>query len=376
MLGPSRPRRIKPLPDVVSTDGKHHATPEFPSKAVSFPATPPSAGHPFAVGPVANGPVANGPVVNRWPAAHVQAPPEPSPGMGEVRPNSASSAWRSPSLQRGDPFTASFKRRGNRGGAYAFDVQTQVKSIGEEDIITIDCGGQLFRTFLRTLQRMPKTRMAKFAAPDGPLSETKFLFLDRNPTAFAAILEFHRSDRLEKPAGMSDSMWMEELHFYNINQDLYLPRRPEQNPMRPKGGLQMRAFDFLEDPQSSFAAKIFSSISLLMVLAATVFFIAESMERFQNEPSRIVFEYCEAISIYFFTFEYVARLLACAMPFTFVTRFLNLVDLGAIIPFYVSLALPATGGGLGVLRIVRLTKVFRILRIGKYSTGLQLLLQV
>ena len=55
---------------------------------------------------------------------------------------------------------------------------------------------------------------------------------------------------------------------------------------------------------------------------------------------------------------------------------LNLVDLGAIIPFYITLLVPGGGGGMGVLRVVRLTKIFRILRIGKYSRGLQLLLQV
>ena len=34
------------------------------------------------------------------------------------------------------------------------------------------------------------------------------------------------------------------------------------------------------------------------------------------------------------------------------------------------------GDGFAVLRVIRLTKAFRILRIGKYSKGLQLLLQV
>ncbi|CAE7807647.1 Sh, partial [Symbiodinium sp. KB8] len=53
---------------------------------------------------------------------------------------------------------------------------------------------------------------------------------------------------------------------------------------------------------------------------------------------------------------------------------INLIDLLAILPFYIEWALPSTGGvGLTVFRILRLTRIFRIFKLSKYSKGMQMM---
>ena len=75
------------------------------------------------------------------------------------------------------------------GGSVAFDLS---QCTGEAQIVTINCGGQNFQTFLRTLGRIPKTKLAQWASENGHLRRTGFVFLDRNPVTFAAVLEYYR----------------------------------------------------------------------------------------------------------------------------------------------------------------------------------------
>jgi len=100
--------------------------------------------------------------------------------------------------------------------------------------------------------------------------------------------------------------------------------------------------------------------------------------------------------------EYVCRFCSCPNQFTFFITPLNLVDLLAILPFYVSLILGqgkldpfgcrddldidgnffnqsqagADDGSsipnLGFLRAIRLVRIFRVFKFGRYSLGLQM----
>ena len=83
----------------------------------------------------------------------------------------------------------------------------------------------------------------------------------------------------------------------------------------------------------------------------------------------------ETVCIIAFSIEYVLRLFGSPDRVRFVKGALNIVDLIAILPFYIELAVSATeeGGvaGLAVFRVIRLARVFRLFKLGRYSDGLK-----
>lgn len=87
----------------------------------------------------------------------------------------------------------------------------------------------------------------------------------------------------------------------------------------------------------------------------------------------------EVSSVVVFTIEYVARMWSCTVdrrfsrPITGRIRFffrpLTLIDLVAVVPFY----LPFLGVDLRVIRIFRIFRVLRILKLGRYSKAFQII---
>jgi voltage-gated potassium channel len=73
-----------------------------------------------------------------------------------------------------------------------------------------------------------------------------------------------------------------------------------------------------------------------------------------------------------FSVEYLLRLLAVRSPFRYAHSFFGLVDLLAVLPAYVSLALPGAQS-LAVIRALRLIRVFRILKLVEYVGESQVL---
>jgi voltage-gated potassium channel len=67
-----------------------------------------------------------------------------------------------------------------------------------------------------------------------------------------------------------------------------------------------------------------------------------------------------------FTVEYVARILSAHDRWQYAFSFYGLVDLFSTIPTYLSILLPSTHSLLAV-RILRLMRVFRILKLGNYT---------
>ncbi len=97
-----------------------------------------------------------------------------------------------------------------------------------------------------------------------------------------------------------------------------------------------------------------------------------------------VFRIFEIISVIVFTIEYALRLWTCKenpdvtlkrFPrLRFAGRGMLIIDLMAILPFYIALLVPAARAlDLRVLRAIRLTRIFRLFKLGRYSESLKIM---
>jgi len=142
---------------------------------------------------------------------------------------------------------------------------------------------------------------------------------------------------------------------------------------------RQRLHQLLEEPDSSRGARVLSHL----VLATTAISIASFV--FETVPSLADFVGWEVVEIgttLIFTAEYVLRFLVCN-AFGDQTRLgffcapLNVLDLLAVLPFFVERSLHFLAGSLQplrVLRSVRLIRIFRVFKLSKYSLGMNLML--
>ena len=74
--------------------------------------------------------------------------------------------------------------------------------------------------------------------------------------------------------------------------------------------------------------------------------------------------------------EHEQQATACRKIWLFLKAPANILDLSAILPFYLERVFASVVPGLAVMRTLRLTRVFRVFKIGKYSSSVRLLSRV
>lgn len=130
------------------------------------------------------------------------------------------------------------------------------------------------------------------------------------------------------------------------------------------------------------ASKIFDWSIMILIALSIISIILESFANIY-EKYHPVFQVFEIITVVVFTIEYLLRIWTADLLFPeakhphlkYVFSFMAIIDLLAILPFYV----PFISADLRFLRMMRLFRLFRLLRVfklGRYFEALQIIVKV
>ena len=121
----------------------------------------------------------------------------------------------------------------------------------------------------------------------------------------------------------------------------------------------------LVEDNSTHGGRVFDYFVQFVIVVSLISFSIETLPDLSTrmrESLRFVEFACVAI----FTVEYLLRIFVAQRKLSFIFSFYGLVDLLAILPFYLT-----TGLDLRTIRILRLLRLFRILKLVRYSKAVQ-----
>lgn len=279
--------------------------------------------------------------------------------------------------------------------------------------VVINVSGLRFETQLKTLNQFPDTLLGD------PTKRNRYYdplrneyFFDRNRPSFDALLYYYQSGgRLRRPVNVPLDVFSEEIKFYELGEEAIEKYREdegfikeEEKPL-PDNEFQRRVWLLFEYPESSMPARLIAIFSVTVILLSIVIFCLETLPEFKhyrivngthngssametssieeddipkfNEPFFII----ETACIIWFTSELLVRFASCPEKLGFFKNIMNLIDIVAIIPYFITLGTVIADESksnnqamsLAILRVIRLVRVFRIFKLSRHSKGLQIL---
>ena len=252
--------------------------------------------------------------------------------------------------------------------------------------VRINVSGMIFETLEGTLSRFPSTLLGDPQKRRKHFdSKKREYFFDRNRFAFDAILYYYQSNgKLLRPGEIDMKTFISELEFFELGNGIVDQFRSiidgdNIHPM-PENAIQKKIWETLEYPNSSLAAKFIAVWSVFVILLSIALFCIETLPSLKDAraDSSSPLNLLEIVIIAWFTLEYVLRFLMAPSKCTFVRSFLNLVDLMAILPYYVIVAMGDEASKKNTslpafFRILRLIRVLRIFKLSRHYRGLKVL---
>jgi voltage-gated potassium channel len=138
----------------------------------------------------------------------------------------------------------------------------------------------------------------------------------------------------------------------------------------PQRSWQQRLHEIIYESNTA-AGKAFDISLLVCILLSIVVVMLDSTQALHARYGRTFFV-LEWVFTVIFTIEYILRLICIKRPFQYITSWLGVIDLLAIIPSYLSIFFVGAQSLL-VFRALRLLRIFRIFKLTHFLTEMQFL---
>ncbi|VDM44390.1 unnamed protein product [Toxocara canis] len=253
---------------------------------------------------------------------------------------------------------------------------------------------------------------------DAYFEDFREYYFERPPLLFHIVYQFYLTGLIHQPLHVCPQDLLDELNYWGIAPGEYLAQcccidqqtsnteqnEDEEESDKPNyfkhlrcGEYRRKVWNLIEKPTSSTAAQIFAAFSVLFLLISISGLVLGSLPELQvpiskqnasGKSTMIEMEphpflgHLEYVCIVWFTFEYASKMLVTYDRRKTFLKLLNLIDLMAILPFLIEIALMFVGintddlrdlkGAFLVIRILRVLRVIRVLKLGRYSSGLQM----
>lgn len=251
-------------------------------------------------------------------------------------------------------------------------------------------------------------------------------YFDRSPSFFSYVLNFYLTGKIHLVDGLCVVSFFQEIEYWGIKErhldfccsnkfydlmelaeDGFWDERSDEGQLNSFGSsvgelstleddtqifegsrcanIRQSVWIRLENPGFSTSAKVMAVASLSVVIASIVAMCVHSMPDFhQVDPDEKKLEnpvlmFVEGLCVVFFSAEFFLRLAVSPSARKFLCSPLNIIDLLSVMPFYVTLLCDIMNEdestdleNVGkVVQILRLMRVFRILKLARHSAGLR-----
>lgn len=265
-----------------------------------------------------------------------------------------------------------------RGG-----IHSNQREVTNHKRVRLNVSGLIFETFESTFDRFPETLLGSYEKRTkyyDPVRDEYYFARDKH--TFDAILFYYQSKGiLCRPEHVPSDVFHEELKFYEINDRRFpILNKVIESNMTPKKDpseltFRERVWELLENPESSIFARYLSFFSILVIVLSLITYCLETVPALKSrktnsdETKRSDHWFImECIWILWFTLELILRFAFAPNRIRFLFSPFGLVDMVAVLPFYLTLFLQSDSGAtsFAVLRILRVGRCLRLFKLSRY----------
>lgn len=130
-----------------------------------------------------------------------------------------------------------------------------------------------------------------------------------------------------------------------------------------RNNLKERLYDVIFEADTP-AGKLFDVLLFVAIMISVVLTMLSSVHSIRDVHGTLLLSLNAAFTV-LFTVEYILRLYCARHSVHYARSFFGVVDLLAVLPFYIGLFIPSTRF-LDVIKVLRMLRIFRVLKMAQY----------